>query len=412
VKADALSLPWFAAKLFCKRMKELFFSAPLVWIAALVLGILFGSLGLRPRMAPDGKASLLIFGVLLILFLAGLRIHRPVPLRALLRFANSRYTARAIVRLHYLGRALANSLPPALTLGFSLASFVVFPPVFGPPALLCLTVFTAASSFVFFNLTIAVKKIALAGALGGSLVFLFFLYRGSLPPVVILTGLAVAGASWFFRFPRWESAEVQAGRTSRFFLPRLKSALADYAGAGLLLYPPALFLSLYLFREYMGFVFSGGPEGVLKNYALVFLLLSSLPFAGIVDSVETMNWKFIAMAGKGYGFYLKRSFLFLFTLSLPVWLPFFGVFLWHHVPGALLFFAVVVFNLFCVINLALILGIPRLFKGLLCIACIGFSASGYYAENPGAFFLLVPGALFFWRARGDIYDWGSYDYMR
>jgi hypothetical protein len=412
VKADALSLPWFAAKLFCKRIKALFFSAPLVWIAALGLVILFGSQGLRPRMAPDGKGSLLVFAVLVILFLAGLRIYRPVPLRALERFANSRYTARAIVRLHYLNRALTNALVPALALGFSLASFVVFPPEFGPPALLCLTVFTAASSFVFFNLTSAAKKIALPAALGGSLVFLFFLYQGSLLLLAILTGLAAGAALWFFRFPRWESAEVQAGRTSRFFLPRLKSTLADYAGAGLLLYPPALFLSLYLFREYMGFVFAGGPEGVLKNYALVFLLLSSLPFMGIVDSVTAMNWKIIAMAGKGYGFYLKRSFLFFFVLSLPVWLPFFGVFLWYHFSGALLFFAVVVFNLFCMINLALVLGIPRLFKGLLCVACIIFTAVGYYAENPGAFFLLIPGALFFWRARGDIYDWGSYDYMR
>jgi hypothetical protein len=200
----------------------------------------------------------------------------------------------------------------------------------------------------------------------------------------------------------------------RFTLPRLKSLIADYASAEIaVVWVVLLFVSVYLVYDFRSaLVTEGGflPDGVIKNYCLVFLLIGSVPLLEIISSVKNINWHIRVFFNFSYAGYFRRGGLFLSVLSIPLWFPLWLLCLVRAPAAALpmpLFLAV---TLVFTVNLALSM-MNDLFKFALCAVFVLTAAYAYYTQPLLGFVLLIPAGFAAFRGRSNFADWGSYDYL-
>jgi hypothetical protein len=203
-------------------------------------------------------------------------------------------------------------------------------------------------------------------------------------------------------------------------LPRLKGLIADYVTPEYaVMYLFLLFAAGYLVFDFLKAEGANGvgnaaaafpSQRIIKNYALAFLILGSIPFPGIIDMVHNINWKFRAFFYLDYAAYLRRSVLFLSAASLPLWLPFWVLCMVRSPTAALLMPPFLAATLLFTVNLALSM-INQLVKAVLCCAFLCFAGYSYYAQPLLGLILLVPAALAVVRSKENIHDWGSYDYL-
>jgi hypothetical protein len=412
-----MTLLIFAVKLSLKRLKGLFFLSPLIWITALLLGILFLTQGIRLHLELDQGRISLVLAALQGITVISLLVREDGLEAALGRFCNSRYAYETIVRGWRFCGAFKAALLPLLLCCLILARVVGVDPDRALPALGLFLAFTPASSLVFQNLMARFSKISALGPMVlGSAVFLFLLYLGLWIAAAVLTLFTLGAAAWFLVFLRREAAKVRPRRESGRCMPRFKSILADYLNADfLVVYFCLLSASVYLMAEFSGLLRGGlPPEGrITGNYAMVFLALPCVSFGGLVDSAANNNWRLLSLSGGlRYALYLKRSALFLSLLSLPLWTPFFLVCLSLGFFYALLLPVYIALSLFFTVNLSLITGVPKLLRLFIFLGFTALCAAAYHTRGLWAFALALPAGALFFKAREDLYDWGTYDYMR
>jgi hypothetical protein len=296
---------------------------------------------------------------------------------ALFRHGNSRYSNRTILRLIMIFRAFKYSVPVILVL---LALLTGILPVAGEPLH-------------------RGWPLAGAGLFWGGGFLLALLIQGP-----AARGLLHGGGR------RRAAGLMRPGHPRPRPRPRLKSLLADYASPDyLLVYLLLLGASVYLLAECMLLLRSGGADApVIHNYGVVFLLMPGISFGGLLGSVERMNWKIRAFFGLDYTAYLRRSFGFLAAASVPLWLPFWILYLGRSPSGALGFLLYLALALAFTVNFALS-RIHGLVKGLLWFGFTALCAAAFYLRSPLGLILLLPALFFCIRARETIYDWGLYD---
>jgi hypothetical protein len=365
-----MTLFFFALKLFLKRIiRDLILRSPLVSITALLLTILFIYVNRHFTLTEPRFIGLL--AVLYITSISSLWFKKQRINLALLRFCNSRYSNQKIILFYSVLQVLRTMIP----------SLVV-----------CLLLVLGLLEVYADSGQLLDKRTSLV---------IFALFFG-------FSGLS---CFLFQQFCTWQvqRSSSQNRRVPQLFLPRLKSVLSDYVSPDYLLgYLFILCLSVYILYDFIKAFQSDLEPQSIKNYALVFLCLGAFSFMGIVDSVEHIQWSFLVFSGLGYGFFCIRSIIFLSISSVPVWVPFFIIYISHDPLAALLFLLCLGLNLIFMIHISLLV-LPLLLKFLVPLGVIAFSVYAYYAYSPFGFILLAPLIWVIVRSREAVYDWGAYD---
>jgi hypothetical protein len=342
--------------------------------------------------------------------------------RVLLACINSRYSRQTISRAYFLYCGMIALIPPLILLClFLMGVYSLLPPAAPLPVLGLFTGFHFASSLLFQALSVRFSRAgALAAAVLTSAVFLAALYMGSLALPAAIAALIAAIAAFFLLTLRAEYAIQKPVFGAKLFLPRIKGLISDYINADFaVMYILALCASVYILYDFIKLIGNENPEpGVIKNYAMLSLLLGSLSFYGAIGSGMTINWNMQSFAGLSYRTYCVRSLAFLSLLSLPAWLPAFAVYCFWLPPSDVLLFPLVIgVNLLFTVHYCL-LPMPResrirmLIRGAIWFAFIIAGAYCYHRAALPGLLLALPLMVVCIRARENIYDWGSYDYLR
>jgi hypothetical protein len=361
-----MRLLFFMLKIFLKRLAKALVISPALTAIILFLGIVLGVYGINLHLEISESRFVFLLSILGILGCCGAFIEARTLEAALFRHGNSRYSNRVMLRCIMAFRAFKYSVPTVLAV---------------------LALMTGILSTAGEDASRG-KPLAETGLFWGGGFFLALLIQGA----------------------RMGGGRRPAAAGSRPPRPRLKSLLADYAAPDYLLaYLLLLCASVYLLAECMLLLRSGGAEArVIHNYGLVFLLIPGFSFGGLLGSVERMNWKVRAFFDLGYASYARRSFGFLAAASVPLWLPFWILYLGLSPSGALRFLLYLILGLAFTVNFALS-RIHGLIKGLLWFGFTALGAIAFYLGSPLGFILVLPALFFFVRARETIYDWGRYD---
>ncbi|GHU59472.1 hypothetical protein FACS189444_4830 [Spirochaetia bacterium] len=411
-----------------RRLRDAAVRSPALTIAVtalcLFLGITLFVYDIPIHSAFDWSVFVLLLAVSSLAQLCALWFNTESLNQVLLRFSNSRYTRQTIGRTYFLCQGMLCLVPPIFLLCLFLGDVLSIAgqlPAAPLPVLGLFIGFHFVSSLLFQTLGVRFSRAgALVCTILTSAAFLFALYLGSITISAVIAVLTAGIAAFFLLTLRAEYAIQKPVLGAKLFLPRIKGLLSDYVSANfMVVYILSLYASVFILYDFLKLLESERPEPqVIKNYAFVSLLLGSLSFIGAADSGNSINWKMQLFAGLRYRTYCIRSLTFLSLIYLPVWLPAFVAYcFWLPLSGVLLFPLVLGVNLLFTVHFFLLQPPPKilpqiLIKGALWFAFILAGAWCYYSAALPGLLLALPLLGVCFKAREDLYDWGSYDYMR
>ena len=404
-----MKLLFFWVKITVKRLVDLFFASPVLFIAAAALIGLLAALNrsglIHIGITCGAEQFAAVLGIA-----AGIGVifawAKAGTLEAeLFRRANSRFSNRALLRRMITVRSLFSTVPLiALMLLYAL----------GFIRLEAVDVESVQAAMAELSAVLKIPPTSAELPATAKLLLVLVRLSRSLYRVFGLALIATFSAAFLLQYLGCAARKTRKSQAVRFAFPRFKSLIADYGLSEIIILWLALFFgSLFLVYDFLSTLAAEGgalPDQAIKNYCLVVFLLGSVPFLDIIGAVQIINWNIRVLFNFSYAGYFRRSALFLSALSLPLWLPFLLLCLVHAPAAALpMPFFLAAFLVFTV-NLALSMMNP-FFKSALSAVFLVFAAYAYYTQPLLGFALLIPAGFAAFRGRGNFADWGSYDYL-
>ena len=355
-----MALVLFFIGIGLKRLLIYFKNSPfsIIWLVIIITSFLFSIINGYIRILPE--IHIIIVITIFLLLVSLLRSFKKVNIITnLTRFSKSSLQNRYILFLHYIKRAVINNV---LLILFSIISFDSL----------------VNYGYIFIMLTVIIISIFLS--------FLLIYQK---------------------HHPKFKhNARGKVSKLPALCSPQIKSILYDYFTSDFLI---TAILSLSLFTIFMIEIMKDIQsvyELEEKQYLfMITTIILCIGFAGIIDSIKNINWKFQAMISpNNFKYHIKRTSYFLFSV--------FGLFILFFVfIGAAIDILLLLKFLFCLILLffisifiAFTTG-SMLIKGIILILNIIFSI--WITTLPIIFLAIIaiPFFAFLFNAKNEYREW-------